>query len=57
MMNSRTYTIESVHGLKQTFSVNPNGTIDTLQQCSESAKAETPESQSVADANNRPTAK
>jgi hypothetical protein len=57
MMNSTTYTIESVHGLKQTFSVNPNGTVDTLQQCSESLTGDKAESKTQSDTNNRPNAK
>ncbi|MGB7344443.1 MAG: hypothetical protein WBD20_09540 [Pirellulaceae bacterium] len=36
MMNVTTFTIQSVHGLKQTFVVNPNGTVDTTRQYAES---------------------
>ncbi|QDT09562.1 hypothetical protein [Stieleria marina] len=31
MFNSTTFTIESVHGLKQTFNVNPGGIVDTTK--------------------------
>jgi len=30
-MNSVTFTIQSVHGLKDTFKVSPNGTVDTTK--------------------------
>ncbi|TWU44989.1 hypothetical protein Q31b_01600 [Novipirellula aureliae] len=33
MMNLLTYTVQSVHGLQETFQVSPNGTIDTHQLC------------------------
>ena len=31
-MNLPTIEIQSVHGLKETFVVSPNGTVDTTQQ-------------------------
>ena len=30
-MNANTFTIQSVHGMTETFVVNPNGTVDTTQ--------------------------
>jgi len=54
MMNLLTYTVQSVHGLQETFQVSPNGTIDTHQLClmadrkSPNPKANPPKSNSVA---------
>ena len=31
MMNLATYTVQTVHGLKDTFQVSANGTVDTGQ--------------------------
>ncbi|TWT76234.1 hypothetical protein CA13_67260 [Planctomycetes bacterium CA13] len=44
MLNLLTYTVQSVHGLQDTFQVSPNGTIDTHQLC-----AVTPQHKKVAE--------
>ncbi len=31
MISTATYTIQSVHGLKETFAVNPDGKVDTTK--------------------------
>ncbi|TWU37191.1 hypothetical protein [Novipirellula artificiosorum] len=42
MMNLLTYTVQSVHGLQETFQVSANGTIETHQLCVDTPRHETP---------------
>ena len=37
-MNVTTFEIQSVHGLKETFVVSPNGTVDTTQSYTDRSK-------------------